>query len=270
MTLLLRPVTKMKCSMPAARASSTTCWISGRSTTVSISFGMALVAGRNRVPRPATGKTALRMGVMRLLRAGGIVAGGGVKVRVLITEKPYLVPYGGRKKTVSGLGRILMRITNTIMRALVPLVVLSAVACAQDERYPQALPLTTGSISGASSSSGWTGQPGASGHPDMMPDAIVAAAANFPNCVAAMWPDAAKRGISRDAFDQFTAGLEPDVKIMDLVDAQPEFTKAFWEYVDTLVTDERIAKGRELLAQNAVTFEAVERAYGVDRYIIAA
>jgi hypothetical protein len=28
---------------------------------VSISFGIALVAGRTRVPRPATGKTALRI-----------------------------------------------------------------------------------------------------------------------------------------------------------------------------------------------------------------
>ena len=63
-TPLLRPVTKMKCSMPASRASSTTCWISGRSTTGSISFGMALVAGRNLVPSPATGKTALRIGLM--------------------------------------------------------------------------------------------------------------------------------------------------------------------------------------------------------------
>jgi hypothetical protein len=35
--------------------------MSGRSTTVSISFGIALVAGRKRVPRPATGKIALRM-----------------------------------------------------------------------------------------------------------------------------------------------------------------------------------------------------------------
>jgi hypothetical protein len=35
-----------------------------QSTTGSISFGTALVAGRNLVPRPATGKTALRMGVM--------------------------------------------------------------------------------------------------------------------------------------------------------------------------------------------------------------
>ena len=38
-----------------------TYWISGLSTMVSISFGIALVAGRTRVPRPATGKTALRI-----------------------------------------------------------------------------------------------------------------------------------------------------------------------------------------------------------------
>src|SRR5262245_22151388 len=35
--------------------------ITGRSTTVSISLGIALVAGRKRVPSPATGNTALRM-----------------------------------------------------------------------------------------------------------------------------------------------------------------------------------------------------------------
>src|ERR1700732_2727763 len=54
----------MKCSTPPSRAASTACWISGRSTIGSISLGIALVAGRNRVPRPATGKIALRMGFM--------------------------------------------------------------------------------------------------------------------------------------------------------------------------------------------------------------
>ena len=50
---------KIMSVMPAAAASSTAYWISGLSTTGSISFGLALVAGRKRVPRPATGKTAL-------------------------------------------------------------------------------------------------------------------------------------------------------------------------------------------------------------------
>ena len=43
-----------------ARASASTWWISGRSTTVSISLGTVLAAGSIRVPRPATGSTALR------------------------------------------------------------------------------------------------------------------------------------------------------------------------------------------------------------------
>jgi hypothetical protein len=48
----------MNSLIPAARASSIAYWISGRSTKVMISFGIDLVAGRNRVPIPATGKMA--------------------------------------------------------------------------------------------------------------------------------------------------------------------------------------------------------------------
>src|SRR5205085_4273358 len=53
---------KIMSVMPAALASSIAYWISGLSTTGSISFGIALVAGRNQVPSPATGNTALRTG----------------------------------------------------------------------------------------------------------------------------------------------------------------------------------------------------------------
>ncbi len=45
---------------PAATASSTPHWITGRSRTGSSSLGSALVAGRNRVPRPAAGMTQWR------------------------------------------------------------------------------------------------------------------------------------------------------------------------------------------------------------------
>jgi hypothetical protein len=59
MARLPRPVTKIISVMPAATASSTAYWMSGLSTTGSISLGLALVAGRKRVPMPATGNTAL-------------------------------------------------------------------------------------------------------------------------------------------------------------------------------------------------------------------
>src|SRR4029453_15076767 len=52
---------------PEATASSTTYWIVGLSTRGSISLGWALVAGRNRVPSPAAGKTALRTLIGKLL-----------------------------------------------------------------------------------------------------------------------------------------------------------------------------------------------------------
>lgn len=115
----------------------------------------------------------------------------------------------------------------------------------------------------------WSGEDGASGHPLMTAAAIRQAAANFDNCVASMWPDAARRGISRESFARFTAGLSPDLRLMDLMDSQPEFTKSIWDYLDILVNDTRLARGREILAQYKPQFDAVERAYGVDRYIIA-
>ena len=54
----------------------------------------------------------------------------------------------------------------------------------------------------------WTGEDGASGHPLMTASAIREAAANFNTCVAGMWPDAARRGISQESFQRFTAGLD--------------------------------------------------------------
>src|SRR5215467_8076383 len=116
----------------------------------------------------------------------------------------------------------------------------------------------------------WSGESGSSGHPAMQADAIRAAAANFRSCLEELWPYAARRGVTRADFDAQTAGLTPDLRIMDFLDAQPEFTKAPWEYLDTLVSDVRIETGRKLLAQYRATFDAVEKAYGVDRHYIAA
>src|SRR5690242_2780057 len=144
-----------------------------------------------------------------------------------------------------------------------------AFASAQERRAD----LTTGSIGAPSAvraPSGWSGESGASGDPSMTAEAIRAAAANFHSCLESLWPQAARRGVSRRAFAAATAPLTPDLRIMDLMDAQPEFTKAVWDYLDVLVTDARIARGRELLARYAGVFDAVERAYGVDRYVIAA
>jgi membrane-bound lytic murein transglycosylase B len=120
---------------------------------------------------------------------------------------------------------------------------------------PQAAP---GPDAGPPAPPPWSGEDGASGHPSMTASAIREAAANFQNCVAAMWPDAARRGVSQQNFERFTAGLAPDLRIMDLMDSQPEFTKSIWDYLDILVNDNRLAKGREVLAKYKPQFDAVE------------
>ena len=79
----------------------------------------------------------------------------------------------------------------------------------------------------------------------MSADAIRAAAADFGTCLEGLWPQAERRGVSRETFERYTAGLTPDLSIMDLLDAQPEFNKSPWDYLDTLVNDERIARGRD-------------------------
>lgn len=128
---------------------------------------------------------------------------------------------------------------------------------------------TTGAIK-PSGGREWSGESGASGTPEMTSDAIRTAAANFQSCIARMEPLAAQHGIPRENFVRFTSGLTPDLRLMDLMDAQPEFTKAFWDYLDGLVSDARIARGRQMLAQYQKEFDAVERSYNVDRYVLAA
>ena len=104
----------------------------------------------------------------------------------------------------------------------------------------------------------------------MTADAIRAAAADFGNCLAGLWPQAERLGITRANFEHYTAGLTPDLSVMDLLDAQPEFNKSTWDYLDLLVSDDRIARGRDLLTQYAQVFAAAERRYGVDRHVVAA
>jgi membrane-bound lytic murein transglycosylase B len=135
---------------------------------------------------------------------------------------------------------------------------------------PSGSPAQPQSSSPGSGPQPWTGEDGASGHPLMTASAIREAAGNFDSCVASMWPDAARRNISQENFQRFTAGLTPDLRIMDFLDAQPEFTKSIWDYLDILVSDNRLAKGRETLAKYKAQFDATEKAYGVDRYTIAA
>ena len=107
-------------------------------------------------------------------------------------------------------------------------------------------------------------------HPEMSQQAIGASAANFKQCIAALGHQAQQRGISQAIYNRETSDLEPDMKILELMDRQPEFTKAVWDYIDQLVAERRINQGREMFAQHRATFQRIEQTYGVDPYVVAA
>ena len=56
--------------IPALTASSTAYWTNGVDSTGSNALGTRLVTGKKRVPRPATGITALRTGTVSELPIG--------------------------------------------------------------------------------------------------------------------------------------------------------------------------------------------------------
>lgn len=112
--------------------------------------------------------------------------------------------------------------------------------------------------------------PTASSHPEMTPQALARAEANFDRCIASLEPLARSKGVSAAGFRRYTAGLKPDMSIMEKLQTQPEFARTAGDYVTMLVSETRIAKGRQAMAQNAAVFDAVGRTYGVDPYVVAA
>jgi membrane-bound lytic murein transglycosylase B len=106
-------------------------------------------------------------------------------------------------------------------------------------------------------------------HPAMQPQAISQDATNFKQCIAQLGGQAQQRGIAPAIYNRETRDLDPDMKILELMDRQPEFTKAVWDYIDQLVAERRIAQGREMFAAHRATFQRIEQTYGVDPYVVA-
>ena len=96
------------------------------------------------------------------------------------------------------------------------------------------------------------------------------ARADFASCLASIRSDALQHGISAASFDAATAGLQPDMKILDLQKNQPEFKTPIWDYLAGLVDDQRITDGKAGMHQYAEAFSTAEQRYGVSRYILAA
>ncbi|HEV7372370.1 lytic murein transglycosylase [Arenibaculum sp.] len=94
--------------------------------------------------------------------------------------------------------------------------------------------------------------------------------ADFPSWLAEFREEARRAGISEATLRRTLAGLEPIPSVIASDESQPEFVRPVWAYLDSAVSDARIARGRGLLAEHAPLFAAMEERYGVPAGIVAA
>src|SRR5262245_5276513 len=97
-----------------------------------------------------------------------------------------------------------------------------------------------------------------------------AATLTFAQWIERFWPAAKAAGITRATYDKAFKGMTPDPKVIEAANFQPEYVKPVGEYVDRVVSDKRIATGKQLLVQYKDLLDSLEKRYGVDRSILIA
>jgi membrane-bound lytic murein transglycosylase B len=88
--------------------------------------------------------------------------------------------------------------------------------------------------------------------------------------VEAFWPTAKAAGVKRTTYDRALGNFTPDPDVLKRASAQAEFNMAVWNYMDQMVSDERISEGTSALKTNADLLQRIENRYGVDRYTVLA
>ncbi|MGE0062732.1 MAG: lytic murein transglycosylase [Xanthobacteraceae bacterium] len=92
--------------------------------------------------------------------------------------------------------------------------------------------------------------------------------ANFQRFVLDLWPDAKAKGITRANFDLAMRGVTPDERVIKATKRQPEYGKPVGAYVNDIVSANRVAEGKRKATQWEKTFDAVEKKYGVERWVL--
>jgi len=100
--------------------------------------------------------------------------------------------------------------------------------------------------------------------------ALARADDEFARCLAGLRTEAERAGVLRATYERLTASIKPDPSLLELLDNQPEFKTPIWDYLASLVDDERVADGRDMLAQWKTVLDEVERRHGVDPATVVA
>ena len=85
----------------------------------------------------------------------------------------------------------------------------------------------------------------------------------FQSCIANLKNRALAAGVSSDTYDRYTQNLTPDYSVIEKLNYQPEFSTPIWDYLSGLVDDERVAAGKQKLAQHHDVLSRASAVYGV-------
>ena len=97
-----------------------------------------------------------------------------------------------------------------------------------------------------------------------------AATADFGSCGVGFRSSAQQQGVAPERVDAWMADVSPDMSVLPLLDAQPEFSTPLWDYLAALVDEERVADGTAMLARYSAVLDPIAARYGVDPATIVA
>ena len=87
---------------------------------------------------------------------------------------------------------------------------------------------------------------------------------------SALEPVAASAGVSNKLLSSVTADLQLDETVLKLADSQPEHLYTVGQYIERLVTDERIATAKAMWNMHRGTLDRITDAYGVPPQVLLA
>lgn len=95
-------------------------------------------------------------------------------------------------------------------------------------------------------------------------------AEEFHACVGELRHTARQAGIGDEAIQLGLTDLTRQDRVLELDRRQPEFVQTFWQYMNTRITEQRVERGRELLAEHRPLLNRVHREFGIaPHYLVA-
>nr|WP_231730490.1 lytic murein transglycosylase [Celeribacter halophilus] len=98
----------------------------------------------------------------------------------------------------------------------------------------------------------------------------VASQAGFETWITNFKQRARREGISETVLNQAFRGVRYNTDVIAKDRRQSEFTKQIWDYLDSAASPTRVSNGQKAMRKYAKTLDAIERRFGVDKYVVTA